>query len=143
MEDRPKSEWVQEQIDHPVVKAFNNILADSLAEMGLPPESRGRLAVAVAGDHPEAVQTAMSLVNDTGFDPVFSGTIAESWRQQPCTASCCCNWDAATMLPALALAKKGESPARLTSLYASFAKPNENPSHAEIIDNNRSINWPV
>ena len=35
--------------------------------------------VAVAGDHPDAVQTAMSLVNDTGFDPVFSGTIAESW----------------------------------------------------------------
>lgn len=138
-----ESEWVQEQISHPVVKAFNNILAYSLAEMGLPPGSRGRLAVAVAGDHPEAVQTAMSLVNDTGFDPVFSGTIAESWRQQPCTPSYCCDWDAAIILRALALAKKGEAPARLPVLYASFAKLGGTPSHAEIIDNNRSINWPV
>ncbi|ESU81414.1 hypothetical protein WRSd3_00739, partial [Shigella dysenteriae WRSd3] len=44
----------------------------------LPEGSRGRLAVAVAGDHPAAVQVTMTLVNDTGFDPVFSGSIAES-----------------------------------------------------------------
>ena len=44
----------------------------------LPEGSRGRLAVAVAGDHPVAVQVTMTLVNDTGFDPVFSGSIAES-----------------------------------------------------------------
>lgn len=88
--------------------------------MGLPPGSRGRLAVAVAGDHSEEVQTTMSLVNDTGFDPVFSGTIAESWRQQPCTPSYCCDWDAATMLRALALAKKGEALSLLPSLYTSF-----------------------
>lgn len=37
----------------------------------LPEGSRGRLAVAVAGDHPAAVQVTMTLVNDTGFDPVF------------------------------------------------------------------------
>ncbi|MBK1520873.1 MULTISPECIES: NADPH-dependent F420 reductase [Enterobacter] len=138
-----ESEWVQEQIGHPVVKAFNNILAGSLAEMGLPPGSRGRLGVAVAGDHPEAVKTAMALVNDTGFDPVFSGTIAESWRQQPCTPSYCCDWDAATMLRALNLAKRGDGLTRLPSLYASIAKLGENPSHADVIENNRSINWPV
>ena len=59
----------------------------------LPEGSRGRLAVAVAGDHPAAVQVTMTLVNDTGFDPVFSGSIAESWRQQPCTPSYCCDWE--------------------------------------------------
>ncbi len=32
----------------------------------LPEGSRGRLAVAVAGDHPAAVQVTMTLVNDTG-----------------------------------------------------------------------------
>jgi len=138
-----ESEWVQEQIRRPVIKAFNNILADSLAEMSLPAGSRGRLAVAVAGDHFGAVQTAMALINDTGFDPVFSGTIAASWRQQPCTPSHCCDWDAATMLRALALAKEREAPARLSSLYASFTKLGENPTHADIIDMNRSINWPV
>ncbi|WP_252367112.1 hypothetical protein [Escherichia coli] len=64
----------------------------------------------------------MTLVNDTGFDPVFSGSIAESWRQQPCTPSYCCDWEAATMLRAFPLAKKGEGRARLPSLYASFGK---------------------
>ena len=142
-EDRTESEWVQEQIGHPVIKAFNNILADSLAELGLPEGSRGRLAVAVAGDHPAAVQVTMSLVNDTGFDPVFSGSIAESWRQQPCTPSYCCDWEAATMLRAFPLAKKGEGRARLPSLYASFGKLGEAPTHEDIIDNNRAINWPV
>lgn len=87
----------------------------------------------------------MTLVNDTGFDPVFSGSIAESWRQQPCTPSYCCDWEAATMLRAFPLAKKGEGRARLPSLYASFGKlgETETPTHEDIIDNNRSINWPV
>ncbi|MBS7582639.1 hypothetical protein KHO38_22125 [Escherichia coli] len=85
----------------------------------------------------------MTLVNDTGFDPVFSGFIAESWRQQPCTPSYCCDWEAATMLRAFPLAKKGEGRARLPSLYASFGKLGETPTHKDIIDNNRSINWPV
>ena len=109
----------------------------------LPEGSRGRLAVAVAGDHPAAVQVTMTLVNDTGFDPVLSGSIAESWRQQPCTPSYCCDWEAATMLRAFPLAKKGEGRARLPSLYASFGKLGETPTHEDIIDNNRSINWPV
>ncbi|MCM7070707.1 NAD(P)-binding domain-containing protein [Enterobacter hormaechei] len=138
-----ESEWVQEQIRHPVIKAFNNILAHSLAELGLPKGSRGRLAVAVAGDHHDAVQIAMSLVNDIGFDPVFTGPISESWRQQPCTPSYCCDWEAATMLRALPLAKKGEGSARLPLLYASFKHLGETPTHEDIIENNRAINWPV
>lgn len=72
----------------------------------LPEGSRGRLAVAVAGAHPAAVQVTMTLVNDTGFDPVFSGSIAESWRQQPCTPSYCCDWEAATMLRAFLWRKR-------------------------------------
>ncbi|WP_174869874.1 NADPH-dependent F420 reductase [Pectobacterium polaris] len=142
-EGQTESEWVQDQIGHPVVKAFNNILADSLAGLGLPEGSRGRLAVAVAGDHLGTTQVAMSLVNDTGFDPIFSGSVADSWRQQPCTPSYCCDWEAATMLRAFSLAKKGEGLARLPSLYASFSKLGEAPTHKDIIDNNRAINWPV
>nr|WP_244575680.1 hypothetical protein [Escherichia coli] len=54
-----------------------------------------------------------------------------------------CDWEAATMLRAFPLAKKGEGRARLPSLYASFGKLGETPTHKDIIDNNRSINWPV
>jgi 8-hydroxy-5-deazaflavin:NADPH oxidoreductase len=46
----PHSVWVSEQLPRPVIKAFNNILAHSLAELGLPEGSPGRLAIAVAGD---------------------------------------------------------------------------------------------
>ncbi|EEZ9045236.1 transporter [Escherichia coli] len=48
-----------------------------------------------------------------------------------------------TSLRAFPLAKKGEGRARLPSLYASFGKLGETPTHEDIIDNNRSINWPV
>ncbi len=32
----PDSQWVAQQIGHPVIKAFNNILAKSLLEKGVP-----------------------------------------------------------------------------------------------------------
>lgn len=32
---------------------------------------------------------AMSLVDDTGFDPYDAGTLAESWRQQPNSPAYC------------------------------------------------------
>lgn len=47
------------------------------------------------------------------------------------------------MLRAFPLAKKGEGLARLPSLYASFGKLGEAPTHENIIDNNRALNWPV
>jgi hypothetical protein len=44
------SQWVARQIGHPVIKAFNNILATSLLEKGVPRGTRGRIALPVAGD---------------------------------------------------------------------------------------------
>jgi predicted dinucleotide-binding enzyme len=44
-----ESIWVSRQLGRPVIKAFNNILSRSLAELGLPEGAVGRLAVAVAG----------------------------------------------------------------------------------------------
>jgi 8-hydroxy-5-deazaflavin:NADPH oxidoreductase len=46
----PESVWVSRQLGRPVIKAFNNILAHSLAELGKPEGAARRLAVAVAGD---------------------------------------------------------------------------------------------
>lgn len=64
-------------------------------------------------------------------------------RQQPCTPSYCCDWEAVTIFRAFPLAKKGEGLARLPSLYASFGKLGEAPMDEDIIDNNRAINWSV
>ena len=41
-----------------------------------------RLAVPIAGDDPEAVQVASTLVRDAGFDPVEVGKLADASRFQ-------------------------------------------------------------
>jgi hypothetical protein len=78
-----ESRWVSQQLGHPVVKAFNNIYAQHLLDNATPPGTPGRVALPVAGDEPEAKATVMGLIDEIGFDPVDSGTIDESWRQQP------------------------------------------------------------
>jgi predicted dinucleotide-binding enzyme len=80
-----ESGWVSHQIGRPVVKAFNNIYAQHLLENGKPKGTPGRIALPVAGDDPEAKAIVMQLVDEIGFDAVDSGTISESWRQQPGT----------------------------------------------------------
>src|SRR5947207_14165606 len=44
------SQWVAQQIGRPVIKAFNNILAESLSAKGVPMGTRGRIALSVCGD---------------------------------------------------------------------------------------------
>jgi len=82
---KPESQWVQEQIEHPVVKAFNGVLADALLEKPMPKGSPGRLGVAIASDDSAAKAKVMALVDELGFEPVDAGTIADTWRQQPGT----------------------------------------------------------
>lgn len=136
----PESLWVAGQLGRPVIKAFNNALAYTLAELGRPEGSAGRLAIAVAGDDPGSKQTAMTLVNQTGFDPVDAGPLEESWRQQPSTPAYCCDYDAATMRKELAAAVKGEAAKKRDQLPAFFAELGDNPSHADIVAMNRRVN---
>src|SRR4051794_32854049 len=44
------SEWVARVLGRPVVKAFNNIVATSLATRGVPKGSSGHICFSVAGD---------------------------------------------------------------------------------------------
>jgi 8-hydroxy-5-deazaflavin:NADPH oxidoreductase len=79
------SHWVAQQIGRPVIKAFNNILATSLLGKGVPTGTKGRIALSVFGDSPDAKSAVLRLVDDLGFDPVDGGDLDESWRQQPGT----------------------------------------------------------
>jgi hypothetical protein len=81
----PETRWVERQIGRPVVKAFNNIYARHLLELGLPKGAATRIAVPIAGDDPRAKEVVMRLVEQLGFDPVDAGGLDESWRQQPDT----------------------------------------------------------
>jgi predicted dinucleotide-binding enzyme len=139
-EGMPESVWVSRQLGRPVIKAFNNILAYSLAEFGCPEGSPDRLAVAVAGDDLKAKQLVMSLVNDTGFDPVDAGSLDESWRQQPSTPAYCCDYGVEMMRKGLAAAIKGDAPKKRDRIADLFANLGPTPSHDDIIAMNRSLN---
>lgn len=102
----PDSRWVAQQIGRPVIKAFNNILAKSLLEKGVPRGTRGRIALSVAGDSSESKVTVLRLVDELGFDPVDGGVLDDSWRQQTGTPAYCRNLEAAALRRALAEADR-------------------------------------
>nr|WP_302910860.1 NAD(P)-binding domain-containing protein [Neorhizobium galegae] len=134
-----ESVWVSRQIGRPIIKAFNNILAYSLAELGQPEGAVGRLAVAVAGDDAAAKKIVMAIVNEVGFDPVDGGPLAESWRQQPLTPGYCCDFDASTMRKALDAAAKGEAPTRWSIFKSKMAALRPDSTHADRVAMNRSF----
>jgi len=102
----PDSQWVAQQIGHPVIKAFNNIFAKSLLEKDVPRGTSGRIALSVCGDSPDAKAIVLRLVDDIGFDPVDGGVLDESWRQQPGTPAYCHDLEAAALRRALAEADR-------------------------------------
>ena len=85
--DLTESQWVQQHLGRPVVKAFNNIYADHLQNKGLPAGTPGRISLPVAGNDAAAKKNVMLLVEELGFDAVDDGSLHESWRQQPGTPS--------------------------------------------------------
>lgn len=122
------------------MKAFNNILAYSLAELGRAEGETGRLAVAIAGDKGTAKSVASALVNEVGFDPVDAGGLQESWRQQPATPAYCCDFDAGQTREALSAAKPGVAPAIRDRMMENYSKLPANATHAEMVAMNRVVN---
>ena len=100
------SQWVARQIGRPVIKAFNNIFAESLLEKGVPRGTKGRIALSVVGDSLDAKAAVLRLVDDLGFDPVDGGDLDDSWRQQPGTPAYCQDLEAAALRRALAEADR-------------------------------------
>jgi predicted dinucleotide-binding enzyme len=96
------SQWVAGQIGRPVIKAFNNIFAESLLKKGQRRGSLGRIALSVAGDLSATKAAVLRLVDDLGFDPVDGGALDDSWRQQPGTPAYCRDLEAPVLRRALA-----------------------------------------
>ncbi|MDK3022710.1 NAD(P)-binding domain-containing protein [Cupriavidus taiwanensis] len=105
-----ESQWVEQQIGRPVIKAFNNQLAYTQAHEGKPAGTPGRIAMSVYGDDAVAKKTVVGLINDLGFDGIDAGPLAESWRQQPGSPAYCTELTAPELMEALGRAVKGRSP---------------------------------
>jgi 8-hydroxy-5-deazaflavin:NADPH oxidoreductase len=106
-----ESRWVAQQLNRPVIKAFNNIHAEHLLKLGQPKGTPGRIALPVAGDDPAAKAIVLTLIDELGFDAVDAGRLDDSWRQQPATPVYGTNFDAAGVKRALSEASKERKPA--------------------------------
>ena len=106
----PESRWVSEQLNRPVIKAFNDIYAEHLLKLGKPKGTPGRIALPIAGDDPKAKSVVMDLVDAIGFDPVDAGGLDDSWRQQPNTPVYGMDYDVAGVERALADATRERTP---------------------------------
>jgi predicted dinucleotide-binding enzyme len=66
-----------------MVKAFNTMQAGTLEdEGGRSAGDHSRLALLVAGDDDHAKRTVMELIDEIGFDPVDTGSLADGGRRQ-------------------------------------------------------------
>ncbi|KRE02980.1 NADPH-dependent F420 reductase [Priestia megaterium] len=135
-----ESVWVLNQLGRPVIKAFNNLLAYTLENEGTPEDSSGRIAMAVAGDDPAQKQIVRDVVHDLGFDAVDSGSLNDSWRQQPGTPAYCTELTKAELTKALKKANKEKAPILRDKVIEKFAEEKEVEfSHKDVVSLNREI----
>lgn len=85
----PESVWVSQQLNVPIIKAFNNMTSVSLSACALPKGAAGRLCLAVAGDISADKDVVIDLADQVGFDGIDAGSLADSWRQQPGAPAYC------------------------------------------------------
>jgi predicted dinucleotide-binding enzyme len=80
-----ESRWTSQQLGRPTVKAFNNIYAQHLLELGRAKGAENRIALPIAGDRKADKDVVLRLLDELGFDGVDAGGLDDSWRQQPGT----------------------------------------------------------
>lgn len=136
---KPESVWVSEQINRRVIKAFNEIGAETLNNSRKPKGAPGRIASAIAGDDTFQKNRVMNLIDKSiGFDPVDSGTLDESWRQQPSSRIYACNWDVENMRKKLAESVHGEAREKLKDFVKMITEKGL-PAYDEVIKMNRNL----
>jgi len=117
-----ESEWTSRALGRPVIKAFNNIVADSLVHKGLPRGSANRIALPVAGDDSNAKQRVMALIDQIGFDVLDAGPLSDSWRYQPGTPAYCSDPTAQQLPTLLKRANREKAPANRDRAVKMMAK---------------------
>ncbi|MCX4234555.1 NADPH-dependent F420 reductase [Streptomyces ortus] len=105
-----ESRWTAQHLGHTVVKAFNGTYAQDILDRPRPAGAADRIALPVAADDPAAKQVVRALIDELGFDTVDSGTLDDSWRQQPGTPVYGLQADVDGVTKALAEASRERTP---------------------------------
>lgn len=137
---QPESIWMSESLERDVVKAWNGVLPDTLIDKALPKGEVGRLALPVAGNDDAHKKMALQLIDDTGFDPVDAGRLADSWRMQPGTPGYCTELDRESLEAALAAADRDQAVRNRETVVAELLKLKEPPSSEWFVGHFRQLN---
>lgn len=129
-----ESVWVSNQLGRPIIKAFSNQLAYTLENKGTPEGTKGRIAMAIAGDDPAQKQVIFDVVNELGFDTVDGGLLNDSWREQPGTPAYCTELTKEELIEALKKADKEKAPVQRDKVMEKFSA---GMTHDDIVRINR------
>lgn len=133
LKGKTESEYISETLGRPVIKVFNNIMEYALKHKGKAASEEGRIAISVAGDNEEHKKVAAELVDQTGFDTVDGGSLAQSWRQESGNPAYCTELNAAELKQALADAERGKAPAVRDYVMDKLQHYKTIPPHEEIV----------
>jgi len=133
-----ESVWVSEQIGRPVIKAFNNLLAETLINGGKKQGAENRIAMAISGDDDKSKKLVSSLANDAGYDTVDAGALSESWRHQPGTPAYCTELDVKDLSNALSDADKDKAASIRDFVISKFMGGDGPATHQGVIELNRA-----
>ncbi|MBD8495816.1 NAD(P)-binding domain-containing protein [Pseudomonas syringae] len=136
---KPESLWVSEQIGRPVIKAWNAVLASTLANNGQPVGSDLRIALPVAGDDTKAEAIAQDLVEETGFTALAAGRLEDSWRQQPGTPAYCTELTMPELKVALQAADKKRARENLDAFMTRYMAAGGQLTHEQMVAINREL----
>ena len=107
-----ESIWVSNQLQRPVIKAYNSILAGSLLHAAFPKDTASRIALPVSGDDKKSKDLVSGLIRDSGFDALDVGNLQDSWRQQPGSPVYCTDLTLTQLKKFIGKAKRELLPAR-------------------------------
>ncbi len=134
----PESVWVSDQLQWPVIKAYNNILYRSLVNSGRPKGTASRIALPVSGDDKRSKDLVSILVDESGFDSLDYGSLQDSWRQQPGSPVYCTDLTLPQLKKSIEKARKEVLPER-REIGLKFIMSHDPEMWPDNVKNNRII----
>lgn len=129
-----ESVWVAEQIEKPVIKAFNNLLAMTLQT--ITSAAGSKIAMAISGDNQSHKGVIAEMINEIGIDVVDNGDLNNSWRHQPGSPAYCTELNQSQLERALQLADKSAAPIHRDEAMNHFRPDMQ---HEDIVAMNRKV----